>query len=150
MRCAKGLTLAELLILVVIIGILSVVVVPTFTQASPDTIYEDALRHDLIAVRNYIELYRRDHNGKYPDGSNFIAQMTMRTNRGGEVMPFNGEPQDYPCGPYLSHFPSNPFVDRSVSDRIEVGTSAPGGGNAGWHYNPQTGSFSRDDSHTNR
>ena len=59
-------------------------------------------------------------------------------------MPVGADPKDYPCGPYLQVIPTNPCADVRYADRVDISTSAPGGSEAGWHYNPRTGYFASD------
>ncbi|MBN1555487.1 MAG: hypothetical protein JXA11_12135 [Phycisphaerae bacterium] len=143
MRSRLGISFLELLILIAIVGILSVIVVPEWTEASGD-FRETALRSELDNVRAKLYMYRKHHDGQWPSGENFLSQMTLRTNTAGQVMPVGGDPKEYPHGPYLQVIPLNPQADLRVADRVQIGTDAPGGGQAGWHYNPRTGYFAPD------
>ncbi len=108
---------------------------------------EAALASDLQTARSQIELYKVQHLDSYPPSGNFVNAMTRRTDHASTVMPVNGDPADYPYGPYLHHFPTNPFVSDSTSDKVEVeaGSSMLGGGNYGWHFDSSTGRLSADD-----
>lgn len=139
----KGLTLLEMLLLLTILAVFSSVVVPEMTSASTD-VRDSQLIAELRTVRNLLSQYRRDH-GNWPGGEQFVAQMTLRTNRQGEVLRLGQPHERYPFGPYLHSVPANPYVPRSVAAKVQVGTDAPGGGEAGWHYNPKTGHFCPDD-----
>ena len=147
-RVRKALTLIEVLIIIVIMLILARIVVPKLSQASIDT-REETLRSGLRTLRAQISRYRDDHNGCCPDGDRFVLQLTMRTNKAGQVMPPGGNIEDYPCGPYLQQVPENPFVNRRLARRVEVGFAAGGGGNTGWYYNARNGALYPDnDAHS--
>lgn len=143
MRFFPGMSFLELLILIAIVGILSVIVVPELTEASLD-VRQATVHAELENLRAKLCVYRKQHDGVYPSGENFVAQMTQRTDRAGRVMPVGANPKDYPNGPYLRGIPANPCAHVRVASCVEIGTSEPGGGNAGWHYNPETGHFTAD------
>jgi len=144
----KGFTLVEILIVVIILGILAAIVIPQFTEASNDA-RESALTSDLQTARSQLELYKVQHLDSYP-GATILDQLTKRTNASGTLMPSDGQEADYPYGPYLQKFPSNPFVSGTATNTVETGTGAPGGGNAGWYYNTSTGQiWPDDDAHKN-
>lgn len=61
----KGFTMIELIIVIAIMGILSAILVPSFTQMTRKT----RLRADVSTiqqVQTQIELYVAEHDGKYP------------------------------------------------------------------------------------
>lgn len=138
-----GLSLLEVLILIAIVGILSVIVVPQLTEASGN-LRETTLHSELENMRAKLRIYHRQHDGQWPSGENFVSQMTLRTNPAGQVMPVGADPKDYPCGPYIQAIPVNPCADVRIADRVQIDFDAPGGGEAGWHYNPRTGFFAAD------
>ena len=143
MRSRTGLSFLELLILIAIVGILSVIVVPELTEASGD-IRETTMQSELENVQAKLYIYRKQHNGQWPSGENFLSQLTLRTNAAGEVMPVGANPKDYPCGPYIESMPANPCANPRIADRVQIDIDAPGSGEAGWHYNPRTGFFAPD------
>ncbi len=61
---ARGFTLIEILIVVVILGILAAVIIPQFTNAADDASVSSA-RTQLQTLRSQIELYR-SQQGSYP------------------------------------------------------------------------------------
>ncbi|MCP4759207.1 MAG: prepilin-type N-terminal cleavage/methylation domain-containing protein [Planctomycetes bacterium] len=63
-RAARGFTLIEILIVVVILGILAAVIIPQFTNAADDASVSSA-RTQLQTMRSQIELYR-SQQGNYP------------------------------------------------------------------------------------
>ncbi len=122
-------TLVELLIVVVILGILSTVVVPQFSDARADT-QLSSLTTDLKIIRAQIELYKLEHNNNYPTFSEFRRQMKRRTDIDGNIGP------DF--GPYLLSIPENPYNNMKLIKVILNGTS-------GWYYNETTGDFRAND-----
>lgn len=66
-RAARGFTLIEILIVVVILGILAAVIIPQFTNAADDASVSSA-RTQLQTMRSQIELYR-SQTGSYPAAS---------------------------------------------------------------------------------
>lgn len=145
---AKGFTLVEILIVVVILGILAAIVIPQFTSAS-ESAKASSLVTQLQTIRSQLELYQLQHNGAYPgvDASNafvssadFWADLTGETNIDGTVATA-ASTKVY--GPYLQKEITNPFTDSEV---IVSSTTSPlpdtGGGAAatnGFIYNPVTG-----------
>ena len=61
----RGFTLVELLIVVIILAILAAIIIPQFSTATDDAKLA-AMDTNLNALRSAIELYRVQHNGKYP------------------------------------------------------------------------------------
>jgi hypothetical protein len=114
---------------------------------------ESALRSDLQTVRSQIELYKVQHlehgpheviagDGRWTaDPRNFVRRLTKRTGACGRIMPEGDAPSDYPYGPYLSEFPSNPFATADAAG-VEIGTAQTPDGDPGWFFNTQTGEFS--------
>jgi general secretion pathway protein G len=83
-RAARGFTLIEILIVVVILGILAAVIIPQFTNAADDASVSSA-RTQLQTMRSQIELYR-SQQGSYPaangtgvDWSPLIAASYVRS-----------------------------------------------------------------------
>ena len=149
---AKGFTLVEILIVVVILGILAAIVIPQFTSASTEA-KESALVSDLQAVRSQIELYKIQHNdnlpGTIPAGAvvDFVTSMTSKTNQDGVV---GTDPAlGFRYGPYMQSLPTNPFNDLNT---VELDGTA-GDDSAGWNFVTATGAtqglFQADDSKVN-
>ncbi len=142
----KGFTLVEILIVVIILGILAAIVIPQFTEASNDA-RESALASDLQTSRSQLELYKVQHLDTYPTAAKFVIQLLNRTNQDGIEMPADGDASDYPYGPYLQNFPTNPFVTGATANQVQVeaGSGGLGDGSHGWHFNSSSGRFAPDD-----
>lgn len=132
---AKGFTLVEILIVVVILGILAAIVIPQFTSAS-EAAKASSLVTQLQSLRSQLELYQLQHNGEYPAQATFWAQLTEETELDGTT-PEDG---DKTYGPYLQKEITNPFEDSNTivtSGDIDEGTGAAAG--VGFIYDPTTG-----------
>ena len=129
-----------------ILGILAAVVIPQFSDAATDSKLA-GLRQDLRTLRTAIEVYKIEHDGRAPnikddggeDGNevNFIARLTGRTDKTGNI---NASGK---YGPYLQGFPTNPFgADDDKKDELKIGTNTPPSGSEGWYFNKDTGRIS--------
>jgi prepilin-type N-terminal cleavage/methylation domain-containing protein len=126
-RKKNGFTLAETLIVIMLLGLLSSIVVPQFTDANGDAKMAN-LKKNLQQVRAQLELYRLQHNNTYP--TDIAAQLTSKTDDTGTIDPAGA------CGPYMMFFPDNSFIDDPV--KSEAVTGADG---EGWDYDSSTGVF---------
>ena len=148
-RSARGaFTLIEILIVVIILGIVSSIVIPQFSNATHES-REATLRDCLRYLRTEITIFKaqhRDVSPGYPNGdttaaadaNTFVQQMTMCSD---EYCNLNATPTStFKFGPYLSQMPNNPL---SAQGAIWVvsGTSMPAPDQSqpyGWIYNPKT------------
>ncbi len=112
---AKGFTLVEILIVVVILGILAAIVIPQFTRAS-ETARASSLQSQLQTIRSQLELYQVQHNGVYPTLTTNWDDLTTAGADG--------------YGPYLQKAPVNPFTD---------GTGVNTDASESWQYIQGTG-----------
>ncbi len=139
-QVARGFTLVEILIVVVILGILAAIVIPQFTSAS-ETAKASSLQTQLQTIRSQLELYQVQHNGNYPDLSVDWTRLTGETDVNGVVLAGN------PFGPYLQQAPSNGFITTAADADITVNQLGDGTGNVaapaytavGWAYSMDTG-----------
>ena len=130
-RKRRGFTLVEVLIVVVILGILAIIVIPQFSNASQAS-KENSTKMDLHRIRTQLEIYKQQHTSTHPTLVNFENSMTQASDLLGNTAP-NGTP-GYRFGPYLRFIPRNKYTnDNTISDGA-VGTS-------GWYYNETTGEF---------
>ena len=161
----SGFTLVELLIVVIIVAVLAAIVVPQFSTSTLDA-KEAALRSTLLEMRNAIELYYHQHNGRYPghysagDGTtvstvvietDFLAQLTLYTDINGKTATTK-DATTYKYGPYLKQTilpistidDSNTIVvvayaDGNAGDLTQPG--APAAGTKGWWFDTKSGKF---------
>lgn len=145
-----GFTLIELLLVVLILGILAAVVIPQFGSSSQDAKIS-ALKSNLGAVRQALELYALQHNGNYPDASDdattFVNKLTLFSKTDGTTS--DVDRANFPLGPYIkTGMPANPMVDDASADAVYIDTSVTGigtfvhsGAGEGWHYKTLTGEF---------
>ncbi|MFI4859739.1 MAG: type II secretion system protein [Phycisphaerales bacterium JB063] len=120
---AKGFTLVEILIVVVILGILAAIVIPQFTNASEAAKYSNMVSQ-LQTVRSQIALYQNQHNDAMPDLSSNWDDLTGETNITGAAPTGT----DIVYGPYLQKVPVNPFTDSSSVGANAAAASA----SVGW------------------
>ena len=130
---AKGFTLVEILIVVVILGILAAIVVPQFTNAANEARLGN-VRTQTSTLENQIELYAAQQSGSYPvlgtGGATGWATMVD--------------------GNYIKEMPKNPFADSAenavkVTPTVMASSAAAddaataGDGTDGWLYDSNTG-----------
>lgn len=137
-------TLVEILIVVVILGILAMMVVPKFSDAS-DEARESQLLTDVQTVRRVIGLYKAQHDGRGPhlndtgllDPTKIVDRLTKRTDTSGKIVPA-GE-----CGPYLKTFPTNPYLTGATASMVWWGAAqvSPRNDATGWYYSLGTDVF---------
>ena len=158
---AKGFTLVELLIVVIILAILAAIIVPQFATSTDDA-KAAALQSNLANIRSAIEFYYQEH-GEYP-GRNvatgatcgvgaavaagaanseeaFIAQMTRYTNDAG--LACTGKDATFKYGPYLKGaIPDNPEGSTNTITVVSAGVlGLASGTTGGWRYDTVTGEF---------
>ena len=75
MRSKKGVTLVELLIVVLILGALAAIALPRLTQ-SADTAKTNGCKTNVDIINSQIELYAAEHDGTYPANLEVITNST--------------------------------------------------------------------------
>ena len=159
----RGFTLVELLIVVIILAILAAIVIPQFSSATVDA-QESALDSNLNGLRSAIELYKAQHNGKFPgdvitaatctggtkgtgtagQAQLVIEQLTMYTDASGGTCDRSVTAEKMVLGPYLRKgFPAEPINNKgSIAAEITVtATGAPitAAASTGWAYDTKSG-----------
>jgi prepilin-type N-terminal cleavage/methylation domain-containing protein len=158
MKMPRAFTLVEILIVVVVLGILAAIVIPTVAD-STTAAKESALTHDLHMLRRYILVYTSQHlevSPGYPDGATdqtpteqaFVEQITMASNTRGQTAA-TGTP-GYNRGPYLLKIPINPFNKKTTVEVLDDGDSFPAAADDshGWIYKPLTSEVRADNTGT--
>lgn len=149
---ASGFSLVELVIVIVIIGVIAAIAIPRVTQASKGA-NDAALKGNLSILRNAIELYASEHQGKYPGDvlpsgysdkeEAFKAQLTMFSDVTGQVSV--GKSSTHPLGPYLAKdIPPVMVGQKPTSNKVLVkndlaALTVDTSGDYGWVYNCITG-----------
>jgi general secretion pathway protein G len=124
---AKGFTLVEILIVVVILGILAAIVVPQFTNAANEA-RTGNVATQVSTIENQLELWAARNGGSYPD----LATA-------GETW------QDLVDDGFFKEIPVNPFSGTSTIsawDSTGVGASSVlYDDSTGWNYDAATGNI---------
>ena len=139
MRHRNGVSLSEVLLLKVLMGILASIIIPHVSGVGPASRSSTLARH-LGKMRSGIDRYERHHNGRLPAGIGdnfdcFLRRMMKRTDADGD--------SGIEFGPYLWRLPANPFNDLKT---VRVDGVVAGANIAGWRFDTRTGAFQADDS----
>jgi len=147
--CAQSaFTLIELLLVVVILGILAAVAIPQFADSSGEA-RASTMQTNLAVLRNAVEYYRANHNGKYPGypsaggaptEAEVVNQLTLASNAAGATAAPGTS--GFGFGPYIrERLPANPVNGLSsvkvMADADAFPAAADDG--SGWVYQPSTG-----------
>jgi prepilin-type N-terminal cleavage/methylation domain-containing protein len=127
----RAFSIAELMIVVAVIGILAALVVPYFQSQAMEA-KEVAAKDNLRTLRGAIMLYAANHGGVAPGYEN--------SNSGGQVHVAHFLSQMVASQGYLRSMPKNPFNDRDTMLILGNGETWPeeAGGDYGWIYQPGT------------
>lgn len=122
----KGLTLVELVVVVMILGILAAVAAPKLFKTSGNAA-DNGARQSLTVVRDAIDLYAAENGGALPGAD--ATEATFKSD----------------LLPYLRAFPTCP-VGPALNDEVQVTNGAgplSGGTNPpkSWKYSAVTGEF---------
>jgi len=143
-RSYSAFSIAELLIVVAVLGILAALVLPEL-QGHATEAKAAAAANNLHLLRAAIELYAAQHNAVAPGYFNgvvtpwiFPVQITGYTSRNGNAA---GQPgPQFPYGPYLDEIPANSFNNKNSVNVLSDGEDFPAeaDGSFGWIYKPAT------------
>lgn len=97
---ARGFTLIEIMIVIVILGILAALIVPKFMDR-PDEARQVAAKTDIAALMSSLKLYRLD-NQRYPTTEQGLNALVVRPT----IAP---EPPNWKPGGYLERLPNDPW-----------------------------------------
>lgn len=127
-RRARGFTLIEVMVVIVILGVLAALVVPKL-MSRPDEARVVAARQDMASIMQALKLYRLD-NQRYPTTEQGLAALVVKPT----AAPV---PNNWKAGGYLEKLPKDPwgnpyqFLSPGVKGEIDVfsygADGAPGG-----------------------
>ena len=109
-RNARGFTLVEILIVVIILGILAAIVIPQFTNASNDA-RNNSVASTLQTLRGQIELYKIQHADTPPTFAQMWNNLQYASNTTGTTAAAGSTL--FPLGPYVQSPPTNPANGQS-------------------------------------
>jgi len=115
-------------------------VIPNFANASQDA-KENTTKVTLKMIRGQLELFKVQHNGKYPDLGNSgqgYWNIMMSKSTATQVGPAAGSATGE-FGPYFRDIPVNPLNGLSSVSGISAGNPA------GWRYDSTTGEIKATD-----
>jgi general secretion pathway protein G len=134
---ARGFTLVEILIVVIILGILAAIVIPQFTNASTQA-RQSNLSTQVQSLQQAISLYNLQHSATATSPLNLVSgwtQLTEYTDINGNVSATGSTTFAY--GPYINSIPVNPLTATANASTVAANpTSSPG-----WVYVSGTGKF---------
>ncbi len=137
----NGFSLVELVIVVVIIGIIGAIAIPRMSRASRNA-GASALKADLQTLRNAVELYAAEHDGKLP-GATLANQLTLYSSADGSSTSATKDVANkIVYGPYLKEVPKMPVGVNKSSQAVKIGSGTftfSAGDTEGWWYATDSG-----------
>lgn len=128
----RGFSLIELVIVIVIIGIIGAIAIPRMSRGSAGAA-DSALTANLAILRNGVEMYTQEHQGKRPTLAGFVDELTTYTNMAGATSATQTGAFIY--GPYIRSIPALPVGGNKGSTTVAAAFAA----NVGWIYTASTG-----------
>ncbi|MBK7263847.1 MAG: type II secretion system major pseudopilin GspG [Rubrivivax sp.] len=135
-RTARGFTLIELMVVLVIIGVLAALIVPNILDRADDA-RVTAARADVNNLVQALKLYKLD-NQRYPSGEQGLDALVRKPSAG--AIPPNWKP-------YLDKLPADPwgrpyqFLNPGVKGEIDVFSFGADGQAGGEGKNGDIGSW---------
>lgn len=135
---ARGFTLLEIMVVVVIIGILAALVVPNII-GRPDEARQMAAKQDVATVMQALKLYRLD-NLRYPTTEQGLEALVVKPTTG-------AIPPNWKTGGYLERLPKDPwghpyqYLNPGVQGEIDVFSYGADGASGGEGIDADIGSW---------
>ncbi|MCP4249584.1 MAG: prepilin-type N-terminal cleavage/methylation domain-containing protein [bacterium] len=137
----RGFSLVELVIVIVIIGVIAAIAVPRISRGAKGAA-DAALRGDLAAMRNAIDLYAAEHAGVFPAITSDLQALTGYTDDSGAWSATLDSATGKIYGPYLKAIPPLPVIPVGVSGKKgDTGVAAVDGLGVGWIYTVASGTI---------
>lgn len=137
-RNAYGLTLIEVMVVVVILGVLAALIVPS-VMSRPDDARIVAARQDIATIVQALKLYRLD-NHRYPSAEQGLQALVSPPT----VPPL---PPNWKSGGYLERLPKDPwgnpylYLNPGVRGEVDVLSYAADGAQGGSGRDADIGSW---------
>lgn len=96
----KGFTLLEIMVVIVILGLLASLTIPSL-MGNKDKADKQKAASDIVALENALDMYRLD-NGRYPSSEQGLAALVAKPQR----PPL---PRNYPEDGYIRRLPQDPW-----------------------------------------
>jgi type II secretory pathway pseudopilin PulG len=130
----------EVLIVVVIMAVLAATIIPQFSDSTRDA-KRNTATFNLHTLRNQIQLYKSQHDGKVPTAT--LVELISKTDAQGNV----GTGATHIYGPYVNAIPDNPITGSNTVRAAAANppAAASGAADAGWLYHAATGNIWLDD-----
>lgn len=137
-RNKRAFSLVELVIVIVIIGVIAAIAVPRISRGAKGAA-DSAMKGDLAAMRNAIDLYAAEHGGAFPAVTNNLEALTGYTEDDGTYSATKTADAIY--GPYLKAIPPLPVAGEggSAGAKGDTGVAAAAAVGVAWIYNATTG-----------
>lgn len=129
---AKGFTLVEILIVVVILGILAAIVVPQFTTAANESRVGNVVTQ-VSTIESQLELFAARNNGSYPD----LATDGWGDAATEDTLVGDGYFKEVPVNPYTNSSDINDWPDGTDTNVAVIYADDVDG----WYYDSATGNI---------
>ena len=132
----SGLSLIEIMVVVVILGILASLVVPKI-MGRPDEARAVKAKQDILAIQNALDLYKLD-NGFYPSTDQGLMALVSKP---------TGEPTPHNWKTYLKSLPKDPwgrnymYLNPGQHSEIDIFTLGADGQPGGSGVNAEHGNW---------